>query len=151
MDVSTESLVEATIILVSEKIYLFVSFSHTAVWTLHKKGEALRKVRKRTLMELVPAAGLKQVQLDARVVATTCEVVRTPNVRYQGKEGMGGRVSERRTVKDIVQNEELFPLQSLAGDTSAQSPGALRDVKTRSVRVTKVQKLEKESEDLERN
>lgn len=45
-----------------------------------------------------------------------------PVTRYRGKVG---RLPGRRIVEDIVQNEELFPFQSLAKDIAAQALGGV--------------------------
>lgn len=59
--------------------------------------------------------------------------------------GLVEQRSGRKTVEDIVQSEELLPLQSVTQDTPVPSPrGVLRDLEITAVHVNRKPNLEKE-------
>lgn len=64
---------------------------------------------------------------------------------------MGGWVSEHKTVEDIVQRGETFPLQSNTKYTAALSFGeGMGNLKTPVVQDTSIQEVEKKWEEIRR-
>lgn len=151
MEVSNQSLVDATIFSISENHQLTCRVYSVCNIYSSSKNEALWKV---------PEPGVGRLGAVGRLQASSCRC--SCDRRWmQGKaytwclqwstEEIIGRMSRCKSVGDIFQSEELLHSTHLQKDTSAHSSSSvLADEKTPAEQATNIQNLERASKEVKR-